>query len=150
MDCEFELAHAEEFIRRDEFDVILNLGTVYHLPSPLAGLRAAWENLRPGGWLCLEAQTYDNPSDTRLCYWLHGLNNDPSNFFALSTQTIREALELIGFDEITEVHRGPTANADRDHFFRTYLAARKLAGGPLEHRWPPWVELDATPHSPAA
>jgi SAM-dependent methyltransferase len=138
-DCVFELAHAESFIRPEAFDLVLHFGTLYHLPNPLTGLRAAWENLRPDGWLCIETQTYDDPADDRLCYWLHGLNNDPSNFFALSTAIVRETLELLGFTDVTEVDRGATAVGDREHMYRVMIAARKLAGPPLEQRWPPWA-----------
>jgi SAM-dependent methyltransferase len=65
VDCRFELAHAENVTRADGFELVVHFGTLYHLPNPLNGLRAAWENLRPGGGLCLETQTYDDPDDER-------------------------------------------------------------------------------------
>jgi SAM-dependent methyltransferase len=139
-DCEFRLDHAERVQRPDGFDLVLHSGTLYHLPNPLNGLRAAWENLRVGGWLALETQTYDHPSDERLCYWLHGLNNDRSNFFALSTRAVTEVLALLGFDAVTEVGRTETRAGDREHMYRVMLAARKSEGGdPLQRRWPPWA-----------
>jgi SAM-dependent methyltransferase len=141
VDCEFKLEHAEGFIRPEAFDLVLHFGTLYHLPNPLNGLRAAWENLRSDGWLCLETQTYDHPADERLCYWLHRLNNDPSNFFALSTVIVRETLELIGFRDVNEVGRNATTVGDREHMYRVMLAAQKIAGGPLAQRWPPWMTL---------
>jgi hypothetical protein len=91
--------------------------------------------------LCLETQTYDDPSDERLCYWLHSLNNDPSNFFALSTATVRESLELVGFNDVVEVARTQTRVGDCDHMYRVSIAARKLAGPSLEQRWPRWAPL---------
>lgn len=140
-DCDFELAHAEAFVRREGFDLVVHFGTLYHLPNPLAGLRASWENLRPGGWLCLETQTYDDPADDRLCYWLHGLNNDLSNFFALSTTIVRETLDFVGFTDIGELERSATTVGQREHMYRVLIAARKAAGPPLETRWPPWPKL---------
>jgi SAM-dependent methyltransferase len=134
--AEFQIGHAENVLRQDGFDLVLHFGTLYHLPNPLNGLRAAWENLRSGGWFCLETHTYDDPENARVCYWLHGLNNDPSNFFALSTPIIRETLELVGFRDIVEVHRGATS---AEHQFRICLVARKVEGRPLSERWPPWA-----------
>jgi 2-polyprenyl-3-methyl-5-hydroxy-6-metoxy-1,4-benzoquinol methylase len=141
VDCQFELAHAESFIKPESFDLVIHFGTLYHLPNPLGGLRAAWENLRPGGWLCLETQTYDDPADERMCYWLHGLNDDLSNFFALSTTAVRESLELLGFRDVHEVHREATTVGSREHMYRVFLAAVKTAGPPLEQRWPSWAPL---------
>jgi 2-polyprenyl-3-methyl-5-hydroxy-6-metoxy-1,4-benzoquinol methylase len=141
VDCHFELAHAEGFIKPESFDLVVHFGTLYHLPNPLAGLRAAWENLRPAGWLCLETQTYDDPADDRLCYWLHGLNDDASNFLALSTTAVCESLELLGFRDVRETHRETTAVGGRDHMYRVFLTAVKTAAPPLEQRWPPWSSL---------
>jgi 2-polyprenyl-3-methyl-5-hydroxy-6-metoxy-1,4-benzoquinol methylase len=138
-DCGFEVDHAEHVQRREGFDLVVHFGTLYHLPNPLNGLRAAWENLRTGGWLALETQTYDCPSDERLCYWIHGFNDDRSNFFALSTQAVRDALALLGFDAVSETRRDLTPVGDREHMYRVMLAARKSRSDPLERRWPPWA-----------
>jgi SAM-dependent methyltransferase len=138
VDCRFQIGHAESLVQPEGFDLVLHFGTLYHLPDPLAGLRAAWEHLRPGGWLCLETQTYDDPTDERHCYWLHGLNDDPSNFFALSTPAVRETLTLLGFADVEELERGATPVGEREHMYRVSLVGRKVAGPPLEERWPPW------------
>jgi SAM-dependent methyltransferase len=141
VECEFELVHAEGFVRPEQFDLVVHFGTLYHLPNPLDGIRAAWENLRADGWLALETQVYDDPADGRLVYWLHGLNDDPSNFFALSTTVLGETLELIGFRGIREVARHETPVGGREHMYRVLIAAQKTAGPPLEQRWPPWSPL---------
>jgi SAM-dependent methyltransferase len=138
-DCQFALVHAESYIRPEVFDLVVHFGTLYHLPNPLGGLRAAWENLRPDGWFALETQTYDDPADDRLMYWLHSLNDDPSNFFALSTPVLRDTLNLLGFSNVAEVDRHPTPVSGRDHMYRVLVAAQKIAGPPLERRWPPWA-----------
>jgi 2-polyprenyl-3-methyl-5-hydroxy-6-metoxy-1,4-benzoquinol methylase len=41
MDCEFRVAHAESFVRPEQFDLVVHFGTLYHLPNPLTGIRAA-------------------------------------------------------------------------------------------------------------
>lgn len=99
---EFERASAETFSRPCEFDVVLHFGTLYHLPNPLLSLQQSFENLKPGGYLALETQVYDHPQDPNICYFMHMQNNDPTNFWALSTPVLKKNLELIGFADVLE------------------------------------------------
>lgn len=138
--AEFSVEHAESFIREQTFDVILHFGTLYHLQNPLRALQASFLNLRPGGFLALETQCYDDPEDDRLCYFIDGLNEDPSNFFALSTATVVACLELLGFVEIEECFRHETTVGERQTMFRVCFVARKGTDpGDLALVWPPWA-----------
>lgn len=140
VEAEFLIAHADSFVRPSSFDVVVHFGTLYHLQNPFRSLQSAFVNLKPGGYLALEAHCYDDPDDERACYFIHGLNNDPSNFFALSTSTIRTCLTLLGFDEPQECFRYETRVIDRDNMFRVGLVARKGESvSDLGAQWPPWA-----------
>src|ERR1700720_16816 len=70
------------------------------LSSPESGtlsLRTTFDNLRPGGYFALETQVYDHPEDANICYFMHMQNNDPTNFWALSSSVLTKCLELVGF-----------------------------------------------------
>jgi 2-polyprenyl-3-methyl-5-hydroxy-6-metoxy-1,4-benzoquinol methylase len=121
---EFELANAETFTRPGEFDVVLHLGTLYHLPNPLLSLRRTFENLKPGGYLAVETQVYDHPEDPNISYFMHGQNNDPTNFWALSTPVLKKNLELIGFVNIQEVKKTVPSRLAQ-HMARIMIVARK-------------------------
>jgi hypothetical protein len=65
-------------------------------PSPLLSLRQSFKNLKPDGYLALKTQVYDHPQDPNICYFMHMQNNDPTNFWALSTPVSKKNLELRG------------------------------------------------------
>jgi 2-polyprenyl-3-methyl-5-hydroxy-6-metoxy-1,4-benzoquinol methylase len=126
VDAQFHLGSAETFSRPKEFDVVLHFGALYHLPNPVLSLQVTFDNLRPGGYLALETQVYDHPEDPNICYFMHMQNNDPTNFWALSTSVLTKCLELLGFREIRQllkvVPKGLT-----QHMSRIILVARKTA-----------------------
>ncbi len=123
---EFELANAETFSRPSQFDVVLHFGTLYHLPNPLLSLRQTFENLKPGGYLALETQVYDHPQDPNICYFIHGQNNDRTNFWALSVPVLKKNLELIGFTDIQEVKKTVLSrHPQAQHMARIMIVARK-------------------------
>jgi SAM-dependent methyltransferase len=143
VEAEFAVGHAESFVREEEFDVVLHFGTLYHLQNPLRALQASFTNLRPEGLLALETQCYDEPGDERLCCFMHGLNEDPSNFFALSTSTVVTSLEMLGFVEIDECFRGATEVGGREHMSRVCFVAKKAAAArDLTQTWPPWAPVN--------
>jgi tRNA (mo5U34)-methyltransferase len=123
---EFELGSAETFSRPREFDVVLHFGTLYHLPNPVLSLRQSFENLKPGGYLALETQVYDHPQDPNICYFMHMQNNDPTNFWALSTPVLKKNLELIGFTDVREVKKIAMPIL-AEHMARILIVARKPA-----------------------
>jgi tRNA (mo5U34)-methyltransferase len=123
---EFEWASAETFSRPQEFDVVIHFGTLYHLPNPLLSLRLSYENLKPGGYLALETQVYDHPQDPNICYFMHMQNNDPTNFWALSTPVLMKNLQLAGFTDAREVKKIALA-ALPEYMTRIIVVARKPA-----------------------
>jgi len=125
-ECEFLEASAEIFSRPLHYDVVLHFGTLYHLRNPMLSLGTTFDNLKPGGYLALETQVYDHPDEQDICYFMHMHNNDPSNYWALSTKVLTDCLRLSGFAQIEEVLRArPPALAE--HMSRIILTARRPA-----------------------
>lgn len=116
-DATFLQESAETFSRPGSFDVVLHFGTLYHLPNPLLALSVSHGNLKPGGWLALETHTFDHPDDPTLCRFVHGDNNDDTNFWAISEQVLSRYLAFLGFTGI-----------------RTVVKATPAMLGPHEHR----------------
>ncbi|HEX3420424.1 MAG TPA: DUF1698 domain-containing protein [Candidatus Udaeobacter sp.] len=128
--CEFQLASTETFSRPGDFDVVLHFGTLYHLPNPLLSLWRSFENLKLGGYIAIETQVYDHPQDSNICYFMHGQNNDETNFWALSTPVLKKSLELIGFSDVQELTKViPPDSGLGQHMARIIIVARKLHAG---------------------
>jgi SAM-dependent methyltransferase len=122
--AEFLLGNAETFSRPAAFDVVLHFGTLYHLPNPLLALKTTFDNLKPGGWLALETQTYDHPDDPNLCYFMHMHNNDKTNFWAISESVLIRYMTFIGFTAIDLLLKvSPPLLGE--HMNRAILVARK-------------------------
>ncbi len=121
---EFLMDSAETFSRPGKFDVVLHFGTLYHLPNPLLSLQTTLANLKPGGWLALETQSYDNPSDPELCHYMHGYNNDTTNFWAISEHVLTKYLEFIGFIEVETLMR-VAVPVFGEHMNRVVMVAKK-------------------------
>jgi SAM-dependent methyltransferase len=122
--AEFVLGSAETFSRPAAFDVVLHFGTLYHLPNPLLALKTTFDNLKPGGWLALETQTYDHPNDRNLCYFIHGHNNDPTNFWAISEHVLTRCMTFIGFTGIDVLLKVSPPMLGQ-HMNRVIVVARK-------------------------
>jgi 2-polyprenyl-3-methyl-5-hydroxy-6-metoxy-1,4-benzoquinol methylase len=93
-----KIADATEFVD-EPFDLILHLGTLYHLQDPIKAMRTAARNTKLGGHLFLETMGYEghDPLDCRLIY---GLGGDTTNFWALGLAAIRCVLKDAGFSEV--------------------------------------------------
>jgi len=124
VNAQFFIASAETFSRPGQFDVVLHLGTLYHLPNPVLSLRTTFDNLRPGGYLAMETQVYDHSEDTNICYFMHMQNNDPTNFWALSPSVLTKCLELVGFREVQKLKLVPVEGLAK-HMSRLVLVAQK-------------------------
>lgn len=125
VNCEFIQTSAETFTRKEFFDIILHFGTLYHLPNPILSLSLAYDNLQHGGWMAIETQTFDDPDlDPNLCYFIHGFNNDNTNFWALSTNVLIKTLEFLKFLEIKEISR-VHHNSVHNQMYRIILVCRK-------------------------
>jgi len=92
-------AHDYDF---DPFDVILHLGTLYHLQDPVAAMRAAARNLRAGGRLYLETVVYVS-DDPMACKFIYMLGGDHTNFWGLSEAAIKLILTDAGLSQVETV-----------------------------------------------
>jgi len=87
------------------WDVVLFLGVLYHLPSPLEGLEAVAEVTKD----CLIVETHTDLTDystPALAYYPgNSLNGDSSNFFGPNPAFVIEALKECGFARFdTNIH----------------------------------------------
>jgi SAM-dependent methyltransferase len=124
IEAQFLKEDAECFARPEAFDLVLHFGTLYHLQNPLLSLRVSLINLTPGGYFALETQCYENPVDANLCYFMHMHNNDPTNFWALSTHVLETCMRLMGFVEIKEIVRVSPPGLGQN-MSRVVITARK-------------------------
>jgi 2-polyprenyl-3-methyl-5-hydroxy-6-metoxy-1,4-benzoquinol methylase len=98
--AEFLIGDAENFLRKNAFDLIVHFGTLYHLPNPMLALATCAENLRANRWLALETTAYIAGSDPKENLWVYGFNGDTSNFWAISKTTLEEMLTATGFADV--------------------------------------------------
>ena len=85
---EFLLQSAEEFERPATYDLVLHLGTLYHLPNPVLSMERAIKSLKKGGWLALETIRY--LADPLCARWIYGFNGDISNYWSLGETVLTE------------------------------------------------------------
>jgi tRNA (mo5U34)-methyltransferase len=96
---------------RNRFDVVLYLGTLYHMVDPIGSLRRLYEVTAPGGFAIVETQAMSivGHEDTPLCESygpLHMLERDPSNWWSPNAMALRQMLLAVGF-ETAEIIVGP-------------------------------------------
>ena len=91
---EFLLQSAEEFERPDTYDLVLHLGTLYHLPNPVLSMERAIRSLKKGGWLALETIRY--LADPLCARWIYGFNGDTSNYWSLGETVLTELFTTHG------------------------------------------------------
>lgn len=94
--AEFIVASAEEFERKDAFDLVLHLGTLYHLANPVRALERSLRSLKDGGWFALETICYRGSRDRAVCKWIRGFAGDRTNFWALGEAAILSMVEYFG------------------------------------------------------
>jgi len=95
VEAQFVIGNAEEYYKPEFFDLVLHLGTLYHLKNPIKSLENTAKSLKNGGWFALETLRFAD-SDPYLCKWINGLNGDFTNFWALGQRVIEEALSMEG------------------------------------------------------
>jgi len=96
---------------RNQFDVVLYLGTLYHMADPLGNLRRLYEVTAPGGLAVIETQAtaIAGLEGVPLCenYGpLHSYNADSSNWWSPNAIALRQMLLAVGFDT-AEITVGP-------------------------------------------
>jgi SAM-dependent methyltransferase len=121
---EFSLEDANTFSRPGCFDLILHLGTLYHLEHPVLALERSFENLVPGGWLCLETQCYGDGDE---CMYIRNMYSDRTNWFALGPGALTDILEGVGFSEVAEVNSWSDERFEKQRMSRRSYMARRPA-----------------------
>ena len=87
LDINYSIDNAITYRREEKYDLILHLGTLYHLTDVSTAIKNASDSLKDGGHLFLETITYEGKSEYD-CQYLAGINNDSSNIWALSVPTL--------------------------------------------------------------
>jgi len=77
------------------WDIVLFLGVLYHLPSPVAGLRAIRVVTRRVAILETLVDCLDSKGER--CAFYHGLNNDFTNYFGPNIASVTAMAERAGF-----------------------------------------------------
>ncbi len=115
------------------WDVVLFLGVLYHLPSPLEGLEAVAEVARDCLIVETRANLFNRSAPTLTYHPGASLNGDGSNFFSPNPAFIIEVLKECGFVTFdTHVHYDRlTVHAWRNR------NRRALGDAPEVHRRPP-------------
>ena len=97
------------------FDVVLFLGVLYHLESPLEAMRRVRRLVAPGGLAVVEteAMTIDGLEEQSLCRFFPGreLNNDPSNWWVPNGRAFTDLGVAAGFDRATLLSEPPAPDA---------------------------------------
>jgi SAM-dependent methyltransferase len=119
----FLLESAETYCEPGAFDLVLHLGTLYHLPNPVLSMQTAARNLRPGGWFALESEAYiGQGGDHDLARFIYGWRGDNTNWWALSKKTISTLLTLFGLTDIRQIWEISTGTPEQA---RVMFVARK-------------------------
>jgi 2-polyprenyl-3-methyl-5-hydroxy-6-metoxy-1,4-benzoquinol methylase len=98
--AEFILASAEDFERKEAFDVVLHLGTLYHLANPVRALEHCFRSLKKEGWFALETICYRAGADSAACKWIYGFCGDRTNFWALGEGAIASIAQYCGMKDL--------------------------------------------------
>lgn len=120
-DLRIEDAHTFE---AEPFDVILHLGTLYHLQDPILAMRTASRNTKAGGALFLETVGYEG-RDSLDCRLIYGLSGDTTNFWALGLGAIELILRDAGFSEVDVIRTFDLNIYEGTGLNRVLIKARK-------------------------
>lgn len=95
----YSIDNAITYRRENKYDLILHLGTLYHLTDVSMAIKNAADSLKDGGHLFLETITYKGENDYD-CQFLAGINNDSSNIWALSIPTLDYMFKEVGLSKV--------------------------------------------------
>ena len=101
-DVEFIKGDAVIYSEPEQYDLILHLGTLYHLPDPVMALKNSAHNLKNGGKLYIESAIYNGDED-EACLFIHGMGGDKTNYWALSPNVIETILSDNGLVNIQQI-----------------------------------------------
>lgn len=97
------IADAATYSRRNAYDLILHLGTLYHLPDVWGSIANSALSLRNGGTLFLETITYHSDVDESDCRFINTLNPGQKNYWALSKAAIKHMFAEHGVRHVADV-----------------------------------------------
>jgi SAM-dependent methyltransferase len=123
-DVEFLLESAEDFQRPGEFDIILHLGTLYHLANPVRSIERCFRSLKSGGWFALETIGYRSGGDRDLCKWINGYAGDKTNYWALGEGAIEAIARYSGIGELKLVLEVSLAAYEKEMFRGLWIGRR--------------------------
>jgi 2-polyprenyl-3-methyl-5-hydroxy-6-metoxy-1,4-benzoquinol methylase len=95
-----------------QFDAVMMLHVIEHLPSPAEYLREIRRILKPGGALVVETPRIDSPA-FKILGRDRSLSNCNGHVYFFSLKTLRQLLEKNGFEVLREDLVGRTLTADR-------------------------------------
>lgn len=125
----FELNDANHYRSAEPFDLVLHFGTLYHLRHPFLSLENSAHNLKPGGILALETQTYLDGQDgsESTCLFLPGRHmGESSNWWVLGKNAVVGMLEACGLTDVKVVFSWSNPEVlGGSQFERTCFYARK-------------------------
>lgn len=128
----FEIGDANFYHRAEYYDLILHLGTLYHLRHPFLSLENAAASLRPGGFLAVETLTFNAQDDGTLCkFFPRGYAGDPSNWWALGIQAVCGMLEACGLSDVQIIKEWTNEKLAATGMSRTTLLASKPTRGEI-------------------
>jgi tRNA (mo5U34)-methyltransferase len=82
---------------RDDFDVVLFNGVIYHLKDPLLALARLRSVMKTHGIILVESEVVHSKRSYSEFYYHHDYAKSPSNWFIPSTQCMREWVECSFF-----------------------------------------------------
>lgn len=125
VDSEYLLEDAHYFCRPERFDLITYFGTLYHLRHPFLALENSVKCLKPGGYIALETIIYTGESN--LNKWIHGYNDDVSNYWALHMETLESIMTISGCTliNILSMHHGKFMHTKEEKLARGTILFQK-------------------------
>lgn len=94
---------ASTYTKEGEYDLILHLGTLYHLPNVHEAIESAAKSLKPGGTLLLETTTYVGGAHEADCRYMSFVNRGQANFWALSKFAMADMFEQFDVEHVADV-----------------------------------------------
>ncbi len=119
---------AGTYRKENEYDLILHLGTLYHLPDVWGSIANACASLKPGGTLLLETIGYHSDEDENDCRFINTLNPGQLNYWALSKPAMKHMFAEHGVNHVTDVRDIEVALLKDTGMFRTLMVFEKPVG----------------------